>query len=66
MRNLPINDEQDYSAIQCCNFLKMKYSSVIALFRKNGIEKINNRYSIKGKKLKALRDRENQTFKFLD
>ena len=41
-----INGTDYYTAIEVCNFLELKYVSVIYLFRKNNIQKIKGKYYI--------------------
>lgn len=58
-----INNIEYYTAIEACNILELKYSSVIYLFRKYKIPKIKNKYYITKKKLDIIENRENQTLK---
>lgn len=58
-----INGTDYYTAIEVCNFLELKYVSVIYLFRKNNIQKIKGKYYITKEQLEILKNRDNQTQK---
>lgn len=60
MNNL---EKKEYTAEEACEILEMKYSSVIYLFRKNKIKKIDRKYIITDEELENLKNRKNQKMK---
>lgn len=58
-----INGTNYYTAIELCNQLELKYSSVISVIRKFKIKKINNRYYITEEELDKMKNRQRQSFK---